>query len=124
MISRRAQDRLRLEVVGSHVANLEVITARSGAQALRLVRDVSPCLVIFGDVPDMSVAALFAEIQRMPRELPLWAVRLGERDASEVQDDLPESFFASGESPPCMQDVERWLVHLMDNFQRARNLGP
>ena len=123
VISTRAQDRLRLEVIGSHVANLEIIIASSAAQALRLVRDVSPCLVIFGDVPDMNVAALFAEIQRMPRELPLWAVRIGERDASEAAGGLPEAFFDSGESPPSMADIERWLSHLQDNFKLALTLG-
>ena len=119
VISTRAQDRLRLEVIGSHVANLEIIIASSAAQALRLVRDVSPCLVIFGDVPDMNVAALFAEIQRMPRELPLWAVRIGERDTSEAAGGLPEAFFDSGESPPGMADIERWMTHLLVSFQRA-----
>ena len=67
----------------------------------------------------MNVAALFAEIQRMPRELPLWAVRIGERHASEAAGGLPEAFFDSGESPPGMADIERWMTHLMVNFQRA-----
>ena len=66
-----------------------------------------------------EMAALFAEIQRMPRELPLWAVRIGQRDASEAAGGLPEAFFDSGESPPGMDDIERWMTHLMVSFQRA-----
>ncbi|WP_176502951.1 ATP-binding protein [Cobetia sp. 5-11-6-3] len=122
VISTRAEDRLRLEVISSHVANLDIITASSAAQALRLVRDVSPCMVIFGDVADMSVASLFSEIQRLPREAPLWAVRIGERTGAEA-DGLPPEFFAVGESPPGMQDVEHWIEWLnvrLREFLEAR----
>ncbi len=101
---------------GSHVANLDIITASSAAQALRLVRDVSPCMVIFGDVADMSVASLFSEIQRLPREAPLWAVRIGERTGAEA-DGLPPEFFAVGESPPGMLDVEHWIEWLIVRFR-------
>lgn len=117
VISTRAEDRLRLEVIGSHIDNLEIIAAGSAAKALRLVRDVSPCLVLFGHVPDMNVSALFAEIQRMPRDQPLWAVRLGPRDSGEEQSGLPEAFFDTGESPPTIPDIERWLDWLMKNFR-------
>ncbi|WP_088743194.1 ATP-binding protein [Cobetia sp. QF-1] len=120
VISTRSEDRLRLEVIGSHIDNLEIIAAGSAAQALRLVRDISPCLVLFGHVPDMSVLALFAEIQRMPRDQPLWAVRLGPRDIGEEQLGLPKAFFDTGESPPTIPDIERWLDWLVRNFQAQR----